>query len=76
MFAAELDTKKKLELLEEIFSDPVWGDTLRRDADPIFRNLAARKEFISDIKNKVLLLPEIGEYTAEKERLFEHFDIV
>lgn len=76
VFAAELDTKKKLELLEEIFSDPVWGDTLRRDADPIFRNLAARKEFISDIKNKVLLLPEIGEYTAEKERLFEHFDIV
>lgn len=76
VFAAELDTEKKLELLEDIFSDPVWADTLRREADPLFRNLAARKEFVSNIKDQILLLPEINKYTAEKQRLFAHFDLV
>ncbi|MCI8566769.1 MAG: glycosyltransferase family 2 protein [Lachnospiraceae bacterium] len=74
VFIAELNTEKKLELLEEIFSDPVWQETLKRDADPMFRNLAGRKEFISEIKEKVLSLPEIEQYSLERHGLFAHLD--
>ena len=76
VFGAELDTEKKLELLNEIFSDPVWADTLKRDADPLFRNLAARKEFVSDIKDIVLALPEIERYSRKKQQLFTYFDVI
>ena len=57
IFASGLDTEKKLELLEEVFRDPVWADTLKRDADPVFQNLAARGKFVSDIKEKINALP-------------------
>ncbi len=76
VFGIKLDTKEKLELLEEIFRDPVWQDTLKREADPIFRNLAARKEFVADIKKRILLLSDIEIYFAEKQRLFKYFEIV
>ena len=75
VFGIKLDTKEKLELLEEIFRDPVWQDTLKREADPIFRNLAARKEFICDIKDKILSLTEIGKYSAERLCLFSYLNI-
>lgn len=75
VFVAELETEKKLELLEEVFSDPIWADTLKRDADPMFRNLAARKAFVSDIKNKVLLFPGVENYYAKTEKLFSHLSI-
>lgn len=75
VFAADLDTEKKLDLLKQVFSDPVWGDTLRRDADPIFCNLAGRKEFVSSVKNKILNLPEIERFPIEKQCLFSYFDI-
>lgn len=75
VFAADLDTEKKLDLLKQVFSDPVWGDTLRRDANPIFCNLAGRKEFVSSVKNKILNLPEIERFPIEKQCLFSYFDI-
>lgn len=73
VFCAELDADKKLDLLIEIFSDPVWADTWKRNADPMFRNLAARKEFASDIKKKVLSMPEIGQYSEKRKQLFTYF---
>lgn len=76
VFAAGFGTKKKLELLEEIFSDPVWKDTLKRKADPVFRNLAGRKEFVLSIKEKVLSLPKIENYSLERQCLFAHFDVI
>lgn len=76
VFATEMDTKERLELLEEIFSDPVWQDTLKRDADPMFRNLAARKEFVSGIKEKILSLPDIERYSMEQQHIFAYFEII
>lgn len=76
VFEAELDTEKKLGLMIEIFSDPVWADTWKRDADPIFRNLAARKEFASDIKEKILSMPDAEQYSSLIQRLFTYFDIL
>lgn len=72
VFAAEWDTEKKLELLEVVFGNPVWTDTLNRQADPMFRNLAARKKFVSDIKEKIMSLPKIEKYTMEQQRLFSY----
>lgn len=57
IFEAELDTKKKLELLEKVFSDPVWVETLTRDADPMFHSLANRSKYVAEVKNKLLNLP-------------------
>lgn len=70
IFASALDTKKKLELLEEVFCDPVWADTLNRDADPVFQNLAARGKFVSDIKEKINALPN----NEEHKQLVNHIN--
>lgn len=74
VFAAELNTQKKLKLLKQIFSDPIWVDTLNRKSDPMFHNLANRKEFISDIRKRVLALPEIEKYPIETKRLSLYFN--
>ena len=57
----------------EMYFVPVWADTWKRDADPMFRNLAARKEFASDIKKKVLSMPEIGQESEKRKQLFTYF---
>ncbi len=74
VFLSELNTQKKLKLLKKVFSNPIWTDTLNRKADPIFHNLANRKEFISSIKKQVLALPGIDEYPMETKRLFLYFN--
>ncbi len=76
IFSAESETRKKLELLFKVFSDPIWRETLLRDADPMFRNLAAREEYVADIKEKVDVLPEIENYQKQKEQLFEKLELV
>lgn len=76
IFAANMSTKKKLKLLEEVFSDPVWIDTRKRKADPMFLNLAAREKFIVTIQDRISLLPEIKMYPEEKQRLFAHIGIL
>ena len=75
IFIGKMDTEKKLRWLKEVFSDPVWEDTLKREADEMFLNLAARKEFICDIKDKILSLTEIGKYSAERLCLFSYLNI-
>ncbi len=76
IFAGEMDTEKKLGLLEKVFNDPVWTDTLKRDADPMFRNLAVRQEFVYGIKDKILSLSEIEKYAAQKQCLFSYLGIL
>lgn len=75
IFAGNLDTEKKLELLGKVFSDPVWTDILKRNADPMFRNLAAREEFVYEIKDKILSLPGIEKYSAEIQCLFLYLEV-
>jgi glycosyltransferase involved in cell wall biosynthesis len=59
IFMSDLPTDVKLDMFAQIFSDPVWAETLERDADPQFKNLAARGEYINEVKNKILALPGI-----------------
>jgi glycosyltransferase involved in cell wall biosynthesis len=60
IFMSDHPTDAKLDMFAQIFSDPVWAETLARDADPQFRNLAAREEYIKGVKNKILALPGIA----------------
>lgn len=76
IFKTELETEKKLELLEKIFDDPVWSITLKREVDPVFHNLGARKEIVTNIKDKILFMPEIGAYSAAKQRVLAYLDIL
>jgi len=62
VFAAELATDMKLCLLAQIFSDPIWVETMTRSADPQFRNLAARKDYVSGVKSSILALPGAAEH--------------
>jgi glycosyltransferase involved in cell wall biosynthesis len=45
----DLPTEKKLSLLSEVFASRVTKAMLRREADPRFRNLAARGSFLQDV---------------------------
>ena len=67
IFEAELDTEKKLELLEKVFSDPVWVKTLTRNADPMFHSLANRRNYVADVKDKIVNLPEIELFPQKAE---------
>ncbi len=58
VMAAALSADKKLELLEYIFSDPIWAETLAREADPQFINLAGRRAYVEKMRNKILALAE------------------
>ncbi len=75
VFAAKLNTEKKLELLQEVFSDPVWKETLTRDVDPQFSNMAGREEFVFDIKKKITALPEIEKNYRRAEELLSYLKI-
>lgn len=74
ILSADWNTEKKLELLEVVFNDPIWVETMTQKADPMFLNLAERKTFVSNLKDKILSLPEIDVYSAEKQRLLRYLD--
>lgn len=69
IFVCDGDTEKHLDMLYKVFSREGWKETLERDADPQFLNLAARKQYVSDVKEKILALPEIENYKQKKEQL-------
>lgn len=71
IFACECDTPNRLEMLNRVFSHKEWKDTLRRNADPQFLNLADRKRYVADIREKVLNLPEIKKYELKKKQLLD-----
>lgn len=54
VFSADMDVEKKLHLLERIFREPLCAETFQRQADPQFRNLAARREYIRRVKGRIL----------------------
>jgi glycosyltransferase involved in cell wall biosynthesis len=61
VFASSLTMERKLKALHQIFGDPVWAETMIRDADPQFRNLAGIKGYVSQVRNKILALPGASE---------------
>ena len=58
VFSSELTKDIKLKLLAQIFEDPVWAETLAREADLQFHNLAARDEYVKDIERRINELQE------------------
>jgi len=67
VFSSDLLAAKKLELLRMIFQEPLWAETLARDADPQFRNLAGRREYVARMKERILALAN----TAQEKILAE-----
>lgn len=65
IFSSELEAKKKLEMLGKLFHEPLWAETLAREADPQFRNLADREAYVQRMKERILALAD----TAEEQRL-------
>jgi len=74
VLSSELPADVKLDCLLKLFSDPAWDETLTHDADPQFRNLAARDEYVSQMKSRILALPGAqtnGALTADVLRVLE-----
>ena len=61
IFATDLPAEKKLDLLRQAFSEPLWAETLAREADPQFRNLANRTEYVAQMRERILALPATPE---------------
>ncbi len=71
IFLLNIAVKDKLSMLFELFREPLWAETLARKADPQFRNLAARGEFVQQMKERILYLastPEEQHLAAEAIR--------
>lgn len=56
VFVADLSVKQKIDCLSYIFSNSRWAETLARKADPQFRNLAAKRNYVDDVKKRILAL--------------------
>lgn len=73
-FSSNLPTAEKLDLLRLTFAEPLWAETLAREADPQFRNLAARAEYVAKMKERILALPTTPEEQALAERAVRELD--
>lgn len=74
IFSSELPIAEKLDLLRLTFAEPLWAETLAREADPQFRNLAARAEYVAKMKERILALPTTPEEQALAERAVRELD--
>jgi hypothetical protein len=75
IFSADLATDAKLGMFAQIYSDPIWAETLARDADPQFKNLAARGEYVNGLKNKILALPGIDDNNPLVFDIFKYLQL-
>ena len=67
IFAASVSVAEKLELLRLTFQEPLWAETLARKADPEFRNLAGRAEYVARTRERIRTLA----VTPEEDALAE-----
>ena len=58
IYASSLVFPQKLGLIKRIFTNPLATETLSRKADPVFRNLAGRKQFVREVINWIESQPE------------------
>ena len=74
VFASEMVTDIQLRCLLKIFDDPIWVETMARDADPQFRNLAARAAYVDGVKNNILALPGAAEKGTAVAKIFRRLE--
>lgn len=68
---SDLPVYEKLDILRQIFHEPLWAETMAREANPQFHNLAARGEYVQQMKERILALavtPEQQSLAAEAVR--------
>lgn len=74
IFPSATSAVEKLELLRLLFQQPLWAETLARDADPQFRNLAARGEFVRQMTERVMALAASQEERSLAEAVVREID--
>lgn len=74
IFSSELPVEEKLKLLYQAFKEPLWAETLAREADPQFRNLAARADYVASMKERILALAGTPEQRALAEKALRALD--
>lgn len=74
IFAASLPVPEKLDLLRLTFAEPLWTETLAREADPRFRSLAARREYVSKMRKRILALASAPEEQRMAEAAVRELD--
>jgi len=74
VFPADMSVAKKLALLRLTFQEPLWAETLAREADPQFRNLAGRREYVARMKERILALADTPEEKTLAEAAVRELD--
>lgn len=73
-FSSDLPVTEKLKLLRLTFQEPLWAETLAREADPQFRNLAARAEYVAQMRERILALATTPEERELAEQAVRELD--
>lgn len=74
IFSSDQTAKEKLNLLRLTFAEPLWAETLSREADPQFHNLAGRKEYVARMKERIWALSTTPEERELAERANRELD--
>lgn len=74
VFASDHLAEQKLELLRSTFAEPFWAETLARKAAPEFRNLAARQEYVTRMKERIRALASTPQERALAEEAVRELD--
>lgn len=56
ILASDYTNERKLALIRRTFEEPLWAEARAREADPQFRNLAARRELVAELKTRIYAL--------------------
>lgn len=74
--SAPMPSGEKIRHMVRMFEHQTAKDTLVRKADPRFRNLAARAEFVQRVKDWVNAHEGVEQYREETKKLFNLLDTV
>lgn len=74
VFESSQPAGEKLELLRSTFAEPFWAETLARKAAPEFRNLAARQEYVTRMKERIRALASTPQERALAEEAVRELD--
>ena len=58
IYSSSLEFRRKIDLIKCLFTNPIAIETFNRNADPVFRNLAGRKQFAQNVINWIKSQPE------------------
>lgn len=73
-FQSKLPVDEKLQILWQIFHEPLWAETLAREADPQFHNLAGRQAYVAQMKERIYALASTPHQREMAEAAVQELD--